>query len=357
VEPYKYIGRASIKGQCQHDYFYGKDSRLDELLQISEAETAPVLYDLNRELDCDSASLGPLILLCVQLNNRTRKSAEEAKLPSKNIAKWVLNHAIKSGRLPAPPEPLTEDLIDFPGMPQVLAQSTIHLLLEMLTLECKLLCPCPGGFFLTSDNPTVVLNEFGHRANKHRPCVGFGQSGFQMLVPLGPNLAFCFYDPAVYKVGNRQERFVALSALDTEILNGLQVQSADKCIYCHRLDVEHVIYSLVQKYGPLRIPISKSLVEIPGPRPGETILWTRTIHPNLPVRWSFMKFLRHTNARPGQRRNPQWTEAILKVMEDIKATPNGPDVWTRLDNYFGANTQGQPPSASGPYAKWFRRKE
>src|ERR1035438_10661332 len=90
-------------------------------------------------------------------------------------------------------------------------------LMEMQTLGCKLLQSSIGSHFITSDNPAVILNQVCVGVDPYRSFAGFSNSGFQLLLPISPNLSLLFYDEKIYKVGNRRDRLVEISKQDVEI--------------------------------------------------------------------------------------------------------------------------------------------
>jgi len=214
VEPYKYIGPGPIKGQCQESFFYGdSDSRLDEMLREIETSFAPELVRI-----CSSKQLTPndvqsLRLFCAHLHLRTRKAAEIAKVFPRFMADQVITNAIERGELPSPEGGWKPDMMDFTGVPNTLLGNLIRCYFETARLGIKLLEPPIGEYFVTSDHPVVIMNQFASDAKSFRSFAGFAQTGFQMILPIGPQRCVIFYDPNVYKVGGRNEPLVPLSSL------------------------------------------------------------------------------------------------------------------------------------------------
>ncbi len=246
LSPYRFIGAVPIDRQCQEKNFYEKDKPLDKLLWQSENDIAPVLSRVIQRRDFDPKEAVALKLLAAIFHVRTRKAAEIAKVFPKYVAHEVIKRAINRGELPPPPEgEFTEEMMDFGGVSGVLIQQAVLCWMEMQTLECKLLQPEPPTYFVTSDNPVVILNQFCADTMPHRSFAGFSMSGFQLLLPLSPNLCLCLYDAKIYKVGNRRDRLVPISKRDVEIVNALQIQSAEKCLYFHDPTLEPEIRRLV----------------------------------------------------------------------------------------------------------------
>jgi hypothetical protein len=331
LDPYKAIGPGAIDRQCKEDYFYGKEGDLDKLLETTESEIAPLLVRVVKRKDFDSKELVALSLLAVILHLRTRKEVEAAKVLPKHIADEIIKGAIERGELPAPKGGYENGMIDFEGVPRLLIEQTIPCWMELRTLECKVLKAEVGSYFITSDNPVVVLNQFCACAEPYRSFVGFSRSGFQLLLPVGPELCLFFYDAKVYKVGARRHRLVALNKRDVEIVNSLQIQSADKCLYFHNEELGKEVERMVTRYASLRVPIEDTLRKIQDRTGNETLLHSRTTSVRLSATWEFCRYKRHINFQPGARRDPAWTETIGLLMKDIEQNPGTGDIFERLE--------------------------
>jgi hypothetical protein len=342
IDPVRIVGAGGISRQCQEDYFYGDDKALEQLFAQSENDIAPVLAGLSTKLDFNGPEFVALRLLVAQLHLRTRKAAESAKIFPKHIAYKVIKAAIERGDLPPPPDgKWTEDMMDFKGVPGFLFQTgTIPCWLEMQTLDCKLLRATAPAYFITSDNPVVLLNRFAVGADPIRSFVGFGQSGFQLLLPVSPGLCLFFYDPKVYKVGSRGKRLLDVSVSDVEIINALQIQAAEKCLYFHDLGLGADVLRMINRYAPLRVPIRENLKEYPGRNEKERFLHLQRPPPKLPGDWEFCRYRRRIGARPGERRNAAWTATIAELMEDIRRDPEGGGIFTRLRRILGSDITG-----------------
>ena len=347
IEPFKFVGLGGINRQCQEDYFYEQNEALNDLLWRSEADISPVLIDVSRKMDFDSKERVALNMLAVLLNWRTKRAVEEAKAFDKYVAYEVIKSAIERGELPEPKGGWKEGMMDFGGVPGFLIQNAmIPCWMEMQTLECKLLRASAGNFFVTSDHPVVLLNQFCAHLEPHRSFVGFSRSGFQVIVPISPILCLFFYDAKVYKVGSKRRRSQEISREDVEILNALQVQSADRCLYFHSPTMENEVQSLVSRYGNLRVPVGETLRRLPGRNQTEEILHMRAKSAKIPQPWAFCRFKRHVNSRPGDRRDPAWTATISRLMTDINERPGDEDIFSRLRRILADPPQVSPADSS-----------
>jgi len=122
------------------------------------------------------------------------------------------------------------------------------------TVECKLLKAPSDDYFVTSDHPVVILNQFCIGAHPVRSFVGFSLSGFQLLLPFSPSLCAFFYDAKVYKVGSRRHRALEISSKDVAVVNSLQVQSAGNCLYFHSPRLAQKVEELIHSYSDFENP-------------------------------------------------------------------------------------------------------
>jgi Protein of unknown function (DUF4238) len=264
-----------------------------------------------------------LRLLAVLLHVRTRKAIETAKVFPKYIAYEVIKHGIETGRLPAPPGGRwTEDMMDFGGVAgSLIKEAVIPCWMEMQTMQLKLIRAPQPDYFITSDNPVVILNQFCARANSPRSFAGFSLTGFQVLLPVSPGLCLFFFDQKIYKVGSRSSRLVLISPQDVEIINALQFQSADTCIYFHDLTSEPRLRAWATKYGSLRSSVRGTLRHMPGRNDREEFLHMRAPAGRLPSQWNFCRYRRRITAQIGSRRDPAWSESIERLMRDLDKNP------------------------------------
>jgi hypothetical protein len=337
VVPYSFIGLAAINRQCQEDYFYGADGTVDQILLQSETDIAPVLVRVTETRAFDAKELVALCFLAAVLHARTRKAVEATKVFPKHIADEVIKNAIKRGDLRQPEGGYQDGTMDFRGVPGFLiGTSVIPCWLEMQTLQCKLLEADSATQFITSDDPVVILNQL-FATERHRSLVGFSRSGFQLLLPISPRLALFFYDSSVYKVGSRRDRVVQVTKDDVEIINSLQIQSAERCLYFYDVAFEPEVRRLVMRYSGFRRPLGDLLRLSPGRKDNETLVRVRRPSVKLPKPWRFCRYLRNVHIGPDNRRNAAWTTLVKAVAEDMHEDPSGGDLFERMERILGCS--------------------
>lgn len=339
ISPYRFLGKKGLGAVCREVGFYEGDEALNKLIWTSENDFAPVLLRVVENENFNEPELVALRWLAVTLYLRTSKAAEAYKIFPKRICYEFVKHGIENGELPPPGGEWTEEMVDCEGVPGFLIKTVgIPCALEMQTLACKLLKAPDEASFITSDNPVHVLNQFCAKVEPLRNFAGFSKAGFQLSLPISPKLCLFFYDAKVYKVGFRRNRVVQLSADDVEIVNALQIQSADESVYFNEAKLENKVQGLISRYAGLRVPVEDHLQTFAGAKEGDQLIHFRQLSVRLPRTWGFCGMRRHINSRVGDRRDPGWTALIEELMADIDKNPQGGDIDARLNKILADPT-------------------
>ena len=177
----------------------------------------------------------------------------------------------------------------------------------------------------------MLLNQFCSKLDSFRNHAGFGKAGFQLLLPISPRLCLIFYDAKVYKVGFRRDRLISLSADDVEIVNALQIQSAEEFVFFSDPKGEGSVRRAVDQSASLRVPLKDCLQTYAGPKEGDQLLHFKKPSVKLPRGWAFCRRLRRVNSAVGDRRNPAWTALIGELMDDFEKNPNGGAMHSRIE--------------------------
>lgn len=334
LRPYRFIPSAAIRGQCQSNRFYEDDAGLERHILESERLYAALLRSVISERDLSESNEQSLKCFAAELYIRTRKTAEHMKVFPKHMACEVLQTAIDCGELPpVPGGQKLEDVIDLAGVPRFAMRFGGEILLELLTMKAKLLAAADGARFITSDQPVCLSNQFCASVEKDYGTAGFSLAGLQMVLPLSPKLCFFCFDPGVYKVGNRRDRVVALQEEDVAVVNCLQVQSAENCLYFQEASQEHAVERLVERFSHLRAPVEDTLRELEID--GHTVLHLRHPSVRLPRPWRFCRQRKHIKARPGERRSEAWSGFLMELFDDIEKNPSGGDFPARIARLLG----------------------
>ena len=301
-----------ISGQCQEDWFYREDGELDAWLKVTEGAYGlllPKIISTKKLSDEDRVSCH---LLAVLFHIRTKKAADTHSVFLKRLFYDVVNDGIRRGEVPPAPPDWSTEAVEVSGISGALVKEVLfECFLEMSTLRCKLLEPTGSMKFITSDHPAVCMNQLLGKEAEVTGCsyTGFSMMGFQLVLPISPEICLFFYDPGIYKVGSKSGSLVKVGEKDVELINSLQLQNADKCIYSCEPGNSAAIEAFVQKFKHLRKATSTSLnVTEQDKRP--ILYHLKSPNPLLLKPWSFCKIRRHPRVDGSMRRNAAWTEIV-----------------------------------------------
>jgi hypothetical protein len=225
------VSGAPLANQCSRDYFYGRDSVLEDAFGAWEAEIANTV----RRLDVASLqSLPPQALYQLrQYVHYQQLRTEGAAKSVDSMVGGVANAVFKE----APPGALpgsNEVRLRLKAPQRLALYSAATSTPMLLDLEVKFLVRSEPPGFITSDDPVIRANQWAENHPKfstYRGLTGLGLKGIQMFLPLSPQVCVAVLDPATYRCGSVQSRVRHVSAEDVESLNRLQTQHAISCIY------------------------------------------------------------------------------------------------------------------------------
>jgi hypothetical protein len=321
IEPLKFVV-GSISGQCQEDWFYRDDGELDDWLKETEGAYGDLLPKIIRTKTLDDEQRMACHFLAALFCVRTKKAAQVHGLFTRRVFFDVVNEGIKRGEVPPAPPDWSMDTVAVKGVSGFLVKHVLfECFLEMTTLQCKLIEPNLGSYFITSDHPAVCMNQLFQRESgtSGRSYAGFSRAGFQLVLPVSPTLGLFFYDPKVYKVGSKRDRLVTLSDEDVEIVNSLQVQNADKCLYSNHNNDALRLESLVGKFARLRVP-SSELLQVISLNEKSDLYYSKSPTALCARPWSFCRLQRHPRVDASRRRDPVWSNLVSAFIEQSNKT-------------------------------------
>lgn len=221
------IKNASLRDQCAHDYFYGKDGKTESKLGTLEGAAAKTIeaIQVSRRLP---RILGPdhfnLFIFTYTQYIRTTQAVDKMQDLASTMAKHLLSKQF-------PQDVLDKFSVRIKNGPAYFLEQGQRYFTLLLDLDSRLLVAAPGTEFLISDNPVVFYNqlmEFSELGSHS----GATSRGLQIFFPLGPTLMLMLFDPSVYVVGDKRDRVYHLKeAADTLALNSLQFVSAQQNVY------------------------------------------------------------------------------------------------------------------------------
>jgi hypothetical protein len=226
-----FIPRASIRGQCQRSFLYGKDSGVENILGELETEIAPFLKELAKakRFTWPSSSYVKLLTYLHFQIYRTPKSGEAMDA----MATMLMREAFREG--PGIPTEVSANIDRASlksGNPTLHSMSLSAGMTPLLfDLEPRLLANESSVEFITSDCPVVKFNQWCQDI-KFMGVTGLASRGLQIIFPINPRLLLLLFDPDTYSVGGRGSGILTVnSSFEVEGLNALQLTGCENSIY------------------------------------------------------------------------------------------------------------------------------
>ena len=240
----------SITKQCAEDFFYGKDSPIDNQLQDIEGESGSVIKEIIEKGSLPlSSSQDHNILLrfIITLHSRTKsKYIEQDELIDKLLKAYLkLN-------LDADKDLLNKIRIQVDTKLHLPTLTALSHYRSAQDLRSHLFLNKTDIDFITSDNPVVFYNKWAEDV-KTRGTIGLKSQGLLIFLPLSSEIVICLYDSVIYKIGNKRDLITILKdPKEVENLNGFQwLQSLDN-IYFYAEEDKNKIIVYSDKYLPHR---------------------------------------------------------------------------------------------------------
>ncbi len=221
-----YIKSASIDGQNKEDYFYGKESDIEDAFSELETRTCNIIREIIRtnnlpQKDSDDYSL--LLEYVMYQQNRTKLSA----LKNENLLNQVTQMILKDRFVPTNEIAEIKFEYEYPGLAGL--EIVPQLINAVSDLKCKLLINKTKAPFITSDHPVIKWNQFLNQRKYPEPRTGLAMKGLKLLFPISPNIILAYYDSEIYSLGDEDIIVEIFNSRDVWILNFIQ------SINCHEI--------------------------------------------------------------------------------------------------------------------------
>lgn len=238
----KCIRTASIEGQAQKPFYYGKDGKVEDYLMGIEGHASIVLAkicELQKITEDPFDDYFRILHFAINLYMRNPSQATTLKGADKSFNK----HFSKFDSSPEINSLVSSELTNEQAILFSVLQST-RLSKICLDLKIKLLTNKTSKPFITSDNPTIKYNSISE--NYEWLTSSFVSSGLQIFLPLSPTLMLFFYDPKTYNVKTDINEIIIVEK-ESEVfqLNLLQVLNSTNCLYFNENILESDISALI----------------------------------------------------------------------------------------------------------------
>ncbi len=238
--------KSSTSGQAQKDYFYGKESSMEDLLGNLENIAGRIFKNI---IESDSLpaygtdEYAHMHIFSMIQASRTKYNVEEynefINLQIKSIYK---HHDSFKGII---------DGIEFgvKDAPLQVLQHAFDSMSHTYDLYCKLFVNETGHPFVLSDHPAVKYNQYLKYNKVPDTTCGFASLGLQLVLPISPRHLLLFYDENVYRVGAKNFNEVKLThRSQIDIFNILQYLNCNENIYFNELMKEDWNNNIVNRY-------------------------------------------------------------------------------------------------------------
>jgi len=244
ISSLKFIKSAKLYEQASKNYFYGRDLKLENILQHLETESAKIInsiIDKQALPQADSREHQMLLMFILVLSRRTVYAAETVDEMVKKYKETV--SSIDSNALSESERNVDLTLTD---AVQESLGTVISLFPIVRDLCWKLIINETEQPFITSDHPVVLYNQFLEPRKTYGGNVGFASKGLELFLPLSPKFTLILFDKDVYRVGNRNEICIKVDLpADIKALNRLQGINANKNIYFNEDFSENQVQELM----------------------------------------------------------------------------------------------------------------
>ncbi|WP_196257800.1 DUF4238 domain-containing protein [Pelagibacterium limicola] len=217
------VSNASIRGQCSRRYFYGKDLSLEKAFQPIEAEYARVRDLIVSGAEIRSEDVNFLRYFIAIQYCRTEIAAKRIFSSQDEMASIVFRN-----------EEERKKYGNF-GEKEALMISMAHAGEMGNIIDDLGFCIIQNDTdfqFITSDDPVIRCNRYYQQRLRDKwGGSGFIHSGECIYLPISPKYLILFYDPFVYRIGRRTQKFAISRKMQADSLNCLQVIKANQNLY------------------------------------------------------------------------------------------------------------------------------
>ncbi len=230
---------ASIKSQCAKPDYY-RTAQIEGALSELETRSSIALSALCGNVqDCEMDTVRQFMV--VQLL-RTPSQAERTTTMHRKLQDFVGGDAIDAESR----RRIRFDAIRPEDLPVYNLRMSDDLAGALRDLK-SIVVEVEEDAFITSDNPVFKYNQYLEQVRDYGTD-GLGQTGIQIFLPLSPKHMLVMYDKDVYDYVKKQPP----SETDIEVLNSLQVVSADRNLYFSDARQSATVKNLASEYAHLR---------------------------------------------------------------------------------------------------------
>jgi Protein of unknown function (DUF4238) len=177
----KFIQSGNLKDQAYKNYFYGRDSKIEDALSVLEGVSAKVIKSVltqNSVPSIGSQDHNTLLLFAISLSHRTPYLVEQFNEFTDKLVKAVIS--IESS---VPPD-LDKLRFVMTNPVRLALGKAVSSLPLVLDLGLKVAVNKTQYPFITSDHPVVLYNQFLEARKTYGSNTGLACKGLEMFLPI-----------------------------------------------------------------------------------------------------------------------------------------------------------------------------
>ena len=282
---------ASIKHECAKPDYYYRAAQIENALAELETRAAVAISALCAgEHDYSKDTVRQFI--AVQ-HLRTPSLAERTAAMHRKMQELVGGDVIDSDSMTR----IRFDAVEHQELPVYNLLMTDDLAEALRDLK-SIVVKTASDVFITSDNPVFKYNQYLEEIQDHGT-TGPAQTGIQIFLPLSPKHVLVMYDKDVYDYVKKQ----LPTETDVDVLNGLQVISANNNLYFNDGSQSTVVDDLASRYAHLRHEDRTVLDEFSSDEnPQDSLVHSYDQTPNVGLNLSFLRVKRSAHRRSMAKR-------------------------------------------------------
>lgn len=229
----KIVFGASISGQCQKNYLYGKTGTIEQQLGRAESEAAKIIRTLitsskmkDFHLTIEHQKL--IVFIAAQIGRTLVAKEHHDDLFDSNM-KYHLQPKLTAAGYSDNVSDLFKIGTDDGMLQSLLWKCACYPFL--FDLSAFLLVNNTSTGFVISDNPCITYNLF-YEGETRFSTTGFNNGGLLIFLPISPKHSIVLVDEYYYRIKNRVHNTVEISSTsDIDELNKLQILSSQHSLY------------------------------------------------------------------------------------------------------------------------------
>lgn len=285
-----FIKQASISSQASKNYFYSDDMEIEVALSQIEADAAESVTKLlqNPHSKISVTDYKRLLFYSVIQLGRTVTAADGSVDSAKLF--YHETQAYSSAFGDTFPQNEKEAIPKTPVLGSLYTHALAYKTGMFDNLRYRILINKTRSPFITGDTPACLYNQFRERLGSFS--YALASKGFQLYLPLSPNVAIFFYDPQSYKVGFKKQTSIYIQSIkDVDEFNKLIASYARNTLFIPPNAVSSLELQKFARYSQNYKVSTTQIIQTGDLTPNQRYIYLRTVATYCRFSPSFIKEL------------------------------------------------------------------